>query len=437
MPESDKKSVYKLLGMPWYYFIVVAAVILVAGFVTYGKDNAETILPQNMIGAFAMMAVVGVILNELGNRVPIVNSYLGGGPIVIIFGSAALVYFKVLPAPTGKAIGSLMANYGFLDFYIAALITGSILGMNRNLLLKASARFIPTLLAGVVCALGLVGIAGAVTGFGWKEAILYIGTPIMGGGLGAGAVPLSKIYAGATSGDAKAMLSLMIPAVALGNALAIVSAGLLDRIGKIKPKFSGAGQLMRVKDESILKADEKAPLDLPMLGTGLLLAGVFFTIGQGIMQLVPSVHAFAWMIIMVALVKAFGILPKYLEDAAYQWFQFIVTNFTSILLVGVGVKYTSLGDIIKAFTPTYIFLVFVTVFGAIIGTWFVGRLLGFFEIEASITAGLCMANMGGTGDVATLGAAKRMELMPFAQISSRIGGAIMLILGGLLIAALL
>ena len=29
---------------------------------------------------------------------------------------------------------------GFLDFYIAALITGSILGMNRDLLVKAAVR---------------------------------------------------------------------------------------------------------------------------------------------------------------------------------------------------------------------------------------------------------------------------------------------------------
>lgn len=45
-----------------------------------------------------------------------------------------------------------------------------------------------------------------------------------------------------------------------------------------------------------------------------------------------------------------------------------------------------------------------------------------------LTAGLCMANGGGSGDVQCLGAANRMEMMSYAQISSRIGGAIMLVI---------
>ena len=231
---------------------------------------------------------------------------------------------------------------------------------------------------------------------------------------------------------------MMIPAVALGNAMSIIAGGLFDRLGKAHPEWTGNGQLMSVKDETAdANAKEAADvLTLQSLGIGLLLATTFFIVGLGIERIFPKIHSFAWMILSVAAVKALGVMPREYEIAARNWFQFIATNLTAALLVGIGVAYTDLGQIIAAFTWQYLLLVFTVVMGAIIGTWYGGKLVGFYPIEASITAGLCMANMGGTGDVAVLSAAKRMNAMPFAQISSRIGGAIMLILGGILIAAL-
>ena len=68
-------------------------------------------------------------------------------------------------------------------------------------------------------------------------------------------------------------------------------------------------------------------------------------------------------------------------------------------------------------------IVLMIVIGCCVGSALFGWIVGFFPVESAITAGLCMANMGGAGDLAVLGAAKRMDLMVYAQISSRIGGA--------------
>ena len=54
-----------------------------------------------------------------------------------------------------------MKSAGFLDFYIAALITGSILGMNRKLLMKAAARYFPAIFGAIALSFGLAAAAEA------------------------------------------------------------------------------------------------------------------------------------------------------------------------------------------------------------------------------------------------------------------------------------
>jgi Na+/citrate or Na+/malate symporter len=397
-------------------------------------------LPKGMVGAFPLMIFLGAVFNLIGDKTPIVRSFLGGGAIVCIFGAAALHTFKIFPESAIKIMDSFMKGEGFLDFYIAALITGSIMGMNRKLLIKAAVRYLPALIGGVVFALVGVALGGAIIGYGAKEAVLYVGIPIMGGGMGAGAVPLSQIFGGTLARDPKEILSIMVPAVALGNALSIVMGGLLDRLGKVIRPLSGDGQLMRVSgnEASGLELSDEARklrdlISLPQMGSGLLMATGFFAFGAIVNKLIPSIHGYAWMIITVAVVKALGIMPEKLEICCYQWFQFVMVNLTGVLLVGIGISYTNLVEVAAAFSPAYLMLVFVTVTGAVLGAGLVGWLVGFYPIEASITAGLCMSNMGGTGDVAVLSAANRMDLMPFAQISSRIGGALILILASALL----
>ncbi|NLH55055.1 MAG: 2-hydroxycarboxylate transporter family protein [Acholeplasmataceae bacterium] len=464
---KQKLASYKLYGMPWYYFAIFALVILVVTYVPIGLKGEDFMvksnLPAGMLGMFGLMIVLGTIFNEIGEKTPIIRSYLGGGAIVTIFATSALVYFKLLPSDivstsineaTGAvSVAGTMRNFfatggGFLDWYIAALITGSILGMNRKLLAKASARFFPAILGGVVVSLLLTWLVGAIIGYGGIKAMLLIGLPIIGGGMGAGAVPMSQIF---ESFDYQGALNVMVPAVAIGNTLSIVFSGLLPKLFKGE-NWNGQGALMKVSGdprEYELTPEELAErdkIDIKNLGIGILVSASFFCFGIIINKLMllidpnktflGNIHAYAWMIIAVAVCKITRALPSKLEIACHQWFQFMSKNLTPMLLVGIGAVYVTLGDVINAFSLQYLLLCLVTVVGAIIGAGAVSYLVGFYPVEGAITSGLCMSNMGGTGDVACLSAADRMELMPFAQISSRIGGAFILLLATLLLSLL-
>lgn len=446
-----KKEGFKLFNLPWPVFAICSVVVLVCAYMG--------LLPTGMAGCFAFMIVVGTILNEIGERTPIINSYLGGGAIVIIFGSALLNYFNLMPAKTvdGESVSYVFKGIttffkgdgAFLDFYIAALITGSILGMNRKLLVKAAARYFPAIFGGLILSFALCVGLGAITGFGAVKALLLIALPIMGGGMGAGATPLSKIFESTGTMSAADAISIMTPAVAIGNAISIVMAGIIVKVIKDK-KWNGNGALMQAgsvdpKELEISPEMQKKRDDINVinLGIGLLVSCSFFIWGFILAGLWKSyvsssvtIHAYAWMIITVAICKIFNLIPENIEVACYQWFQFIMKNLTTTLLMGIGLCYLSINTVIETFTLQYLLLCLVTCLGAFFGAAIVGKLVGFYPVESGLTAGLCMSNMGGTGDVAVLSAANRMELMPFAQISSRLGGAIILLLGSLMLSLL-
>jgi Na+/citrate or Na+/malate symporter len=93
------------------------------------------------------------------------------------------------------------------------------------------------------------------------------------------------------------------------------------------------------------------------------------------------------------------------------------------LLFAIGVSLTPWDKLVAAFNIPNLITIFCTVatlmaVGAVVGRW-----LNMYPIEAAII-NACHSGQGGTGDVAILTAANRMQLMPFAQIATRIGGAI-------------
>ena len=152
-----------------------------------------------------------------------------------------------------------------------------------------------------------------------------------------------------------------------------------------------------------------------------------YLVGVLINQLLfPSIHAFAWTIIVTAILKITDVIPEEIGDACATTKNWMAGALLPIMMAGVGFT-VDFGVILEVCAnPVILILSLVVVVAAVISTAFIGKLVGFYPLESAVTAGLCMANAGGTGDVATLGAYKHMELMPFAAISSRLGGAILI-----------
>lgn len=380
--KKSKINEIKIMGMSLPVYIIAAFVILYAAM--------TGILPENMVGALAIMMVLGSALNLMGNKIPIIRSYLGGGAVFCIFASSALATFGILPTAVVENCKDFMNNVGFLDFYIAALITGSILGMNRDLLKKAAVRFLPISFLSMACAILMAGLMGIITGRGFGQTILYIALPMMSGGMGAGVIPLSGIYAGATGADSAQIISQMIPASAVGNVLAIICAALIAKIGTIVPAINGNGELMPSKDE------KKSGKEM----------------------------------------KLAGIIPAKYEEAAVQWSQFVMKNFTSALLAGIGIALLDLKVLGAALTPEFMLITVVIILTVALCAGLFGKFVGFYPVEAAITAGLCTNSMGGTGNIAVLSASDRMGLIPFAQMATRLGGALVLISASFLITIL-
>lgn len=137
------------------------------------------------------------------------------------------------------------------------------------------------------------------------------------------------------------------------------------------------------------------------------------------------------------LCKVLNVVPKKWEYCSHMLYQLVGKKCMVILMGGLGIAMFDLKALIGALTPMNLLICTIVVIGGIIGAWIFGKLVGFYPVESAITAGLCMSNSGGNGDVYVLTSANRMDLMPFSQISSRLGGAIVLVIQSILATILL
>lgn len=430
--ETIKRKRY--FGMSFPVLSVVSFVVLTAMY----TGALSTDLP----GTFALMFVLGIILKEIGDRIPIWNTYIGGGIVLAYLGTAALVYYKLIPQDYIDSIGVVSSDMSFLTFFIAMLITGSILGLNRTLLIKSLVRYLPAILGGLAGAAGLGILGGLIVGVSPSDAMISYVLPVMGGGNGAGAIPLSQIYERVTGNPSADYYTFAIAILTIANIFAIIMGGILNKLGNAKPSLTGnKNELMRNTPE-IGQNEVKISLTMQDYGGAMTLGLAFYALGRLFGEyLLPTIggvaiHSFAYMIIFVALANGLGLIPDDMRQASQAMQSFFTKSMVVVIMVGVGVD-TDLAELFSAITLSNVFMAMLIVVGATFGSAIVGWLVGFFPIDSAVTAGLCMANRGGSGDIAVLGASDRMGLISYSQLSSRLGGGIVLVIGSIIFGSLL
>ena len=428
-------------------FLCLLIVVTIVVYVPFGIDkdgNPGSFLRSNFLIMFSVLTIFGLLFGEIGDRIPIWDEFIGGGSILVFVLAAVFGTYKLVPENFMKAANIFYNKQpvNFLEMFIPALIVGSVLTVDRKTLIKSISGYIPLIIIGVVGA----SIGGIVVGFIFGktpiDVMMNYVLPIMGGGTGAGAIPMSEIWSSKTGRPASEWFAFAISILSIANIIAILSGALLKKLGEVKQNLTGNGELIIDNSKEAIK-DKEVDLKPELVDTvaAFILTGVLFMVAHILGELWAAfakshhidfeLHRLVFLILLTMFLNIANLVPDKIKAGAKRMQTLFSKHTIWILMAAVGFT-TDVQEIINAVTISNLLIALAIVLGAVGFIMLIARKMKFYPIEAAITAGLCMANRGGAGDVAVLGAADRMDLMSFAQISSRIGGAMMLVLGSVL-----
>ena len=402
-----------VLPLPIYLLLLA----LLAGFVLTGK------VPGEISVMIALISVGGFTCAELGKRLPIVRQ-VGAAAIFATFIPSCLVFYHLLPDMVVKSVTEFTKSTNFLYLFIASIIVGSILCMDRTVLIKGFLKIFVPLASGSIVA-GIVGTAvGTALGLGAYHSFFFIVVPIMAGGVGEGAIPLSVGYSGILHQEQGDLFAQVLPIVMLGSLSAILFAGVLNTLGKRYPHLTGEGRLQPGEhaDMDVAQEEISGHVDVSHIAAAGITAIALYLVGLMCQRLfgLPAPVAMLFIAVLVKLTQA--VSPQ-IQEGAFVVYKFFATAVTYPLLFAIGVSITPWDKLTAAFNLPNLLTIVATVASLMATGFFVARRLNMYPIDVAIV-NACHSGQGGTGDVAILTAANRMQLMPFAQIATRIGGAI-------------
>ncbi|MGG8468904.1 2-hydroxycarboxylate transporter family protein, partial [Rahnella sp. PAMC25617] len=272
----------------WKIGIIPLPLFVMAG-VLIAIDCLDGKLPSDIVVMVATLAFFGFACGEFGKRLPFIGK-MGAAAICATFIPSALVYYGLLPDVVVESTTKFYKSTNILYLYICCIIVGSIMSMDRKVLIQGFMRiFFPMLCGEVVGMLTGMGV-GLALGMEPFQIFFFLILPIMAGGVGEGAIPLSIGYAALLHMDQGVALGRILPIVMLGGLTAIVISGSLNQLGKRYPHLTGEGQLMPTSKNATADSSKLSStggkVDVTTIAAGALLAVLLYMVGMLLHKLI-------------------------------------------------------------------------------------------------------------------------------------------------------
>lgn len=426
-PRLKENRGLTFLNLPAPLFLILAVLL----WVCFGFGW----IPATSLSLFAFLVSIALPLTWIGNKTPILGKYLGFGALLTIFGPSLLVPLGYVNADMQAAIKSL-SNDILVPLNIGLLLCGSILGkLDRKVLLRSFLLYIPVIVLSMAATVAVVFVMSPILGYTTFDGVILTAFPCFSGGSGAPAlyIPAMLSDAGLEGGS---FIGLMMAALTLSNVEAIVFSALLDTVGKAKPSWTGNGKLLRKGEFETTQGPAKFDGNIGSLQGGFFVAAALFALSQVIATLLKPIinlNYIVWLILLCLVLKMLNVIPKEIEEKIAWASDHCVGLVLPALMVGVGISTIDLVAVAQAMSLKFFLLVTIMVIAYVVFSMLFGRLFGLYPVESGISVGCCSCNLGGTGDLICCQVAHRLDLYPFASISTRIGGAIALAALGVLL----